>query len=69
MKKIHNERLKIILFTIFATYIIIYELMIWTLVASSVYFLHWSAWILLLGVLMSTSQLKPIYFGLDYNIK
>jgi len=63
--KIENEKFKLVLFTV---YTILYETLIWGLVAYAIYFLNWSEWTVIVGILMSGAQLKPKYFGLDYNI-
>jgi hypothetical protein len=59
------ELSKLILFTI---YTIVYECLIWGLTASAIYYLHWSEWTVLVGMIMSGSQLKPNHFGLNYSI-
>jgi uncharacterized ion transporter superfamily protein YfcC len=50
-----NVRFKLIIFLI---YTIFYECLVWGLIASAIYFLHWSEWFILLGILMSGSQLR-----------
>ena len=54
---------------LFFTYTILYEFLIWGLVASAIYFLNWSALTVLVGIFLSASQLTPEYFGLNYTIK
>jgi hypothetical protein len=63
---IKNEKFKL---TLFIIYTILYECLIWGLVASSIYYLEWSEWTVVIGILMSGVQLDPSYFGLDYEIK
>lgn len=63
---IENEKYKLLLFTI---YTIIYECLIWGLVAGAIYYLKWNEWTVIVGMIMSTSQLKPKHFGLSYKIK
>jgi len=62
---IKHERYKLFLFF---TYTILYEFLIWSLVASAIYFLNWNEWTVLVGLCMSMSQLTPKYFGLTYTI-
>jgi len=52
--------------TLFFLYSIIYECLIWGLTASAIYYLNWSEWTVLVGIIMSGAQLKPKHFGLDY---
>lgn len=61
-----NEQYKLFLFVV---YTIIYEFMVWGLVASAIYFLGWSEYTVIVGMILSGSQLKPKHFGLDYKIK
>jgi len=63
---IENEKFKLVLFTL---YTILYEILVWGLVASSIYFLNWSEWTVVVGMLMSASQLKPKHFGLKYKVE
>ncbi len=63
---IHNERFKILMFTI---YTLIYEMLVWGLVSGAIYFHNWNEWTVLVGIIMSVSQLKPKHFGLPYKIK
>jgi len=60
-----NEKFKL---TLFLIYTIIYESLIWGLVASAIYYLNWNEWTVLVGVIMSGAQLKPKHFGLPYKI-
>ena len=57
---------KIALFTV---YTIFWEAMVWGLTASSIYYLHWSEWTVVVGILMSASQLKPKHFGIETKEK
>jgi len=52
--------------TLFFLYTIIYECLIWGLTASAIYYLNWSEWTVLIGMIMSNAQLKPKHFGLNY---
>lgn len=61
---INNEKFKLILFVI---YTMLYECLIWGLVAASIYYLHWSEWTILVGIFMSSAQFKPWHFGLSYE--
>jgi len=45
----------------------LYECLIWGLVAASIYYLHWSEWTILVGIVMSSAQFKPWHFGLSYE--
>jgi hypothetical protein len=60
---IENEKFKLILFTI---YTIMYESLIWGLTASSIYYVNMDKWIILVAIVMSSAQLRPIHFGLPY---
>ena len=62
---IKYERYKLFLFF---TYTILYEFLIWGLVASAIYFLNWSKWTVVVGIFLSASQLTPEHFGLTYTI-
>jgi len=60
---IENEKFKL---TLFVVYTILYEFMIWGLVASAIYYLNWNESTVLVGIIMSGAQLKPKHFGLPY---
>lgn len=62
--KVENEKFKIAMFTI---YTILYECLVWGLTASAIYYLHFSSWLILVGIIMSGAQLKPWHFGLNYK--
>lgn len=64
MTEIQNEKFKLVLFTI---YTILYESLVWGLTAAAIYYLQWSEWTVLIGIIMSTSQFKPWHFGLNYK--
>jgi len=61
---ISNEKFKLVLFLI---YTILYECLIWGLVAASIYYLHWYWLIIIVGIIMSGAQFKPWHFGLKYE--
>ena len=61
---IQNEKFKLVLFTI---YTILYESLIWGLVAAAIYYLKWNEFTVIVGILMSSSQFKPWHFGLHYK--
>jgi len=61
-----NEKFKLSLFVI---YTLLYECLIWGLTASVIYFLQWSEWTVLVAIIMSSAQLTPRHFGLNYKIK
>lgn len=58
-----NEKFKLVLFLL---YTILYEVMVWGLVSYSIVVLKWEWYIMFLGIFMSSAQLRPIHFGLDY---
>lgn len=60
-----SEKFKLILFLI---YTIFYELLVWCLVVGAIYFLNWNEWTVLVGIFMSSAQLKPKHFGLNYKL-
>jgi len=60
-----DEKFKLMLFLF---YTILYESLVWGLVVSAIYFLNWNEWTVLVGIIMSASQLKPSHFGLEYKL-
>lgn len=60
-----NEKFKLIIFVI---YTILYETLIWGMVAGAIYYLKWNEWTVLVGIIMSGAQLKPNHFGLKYKL-
>ena len=62
--KTENERLKLVLFTV---YTLLYEFLIWGLVASAIHHLQWNEWTVLVGLFASSQQLRPKSFGLKYT--
>jgi hypothetical protein len=57
----NNDNIKVISFTIYS---LVYELLVWGMVVSAIYFLNWSKWTILTGVILSMSQLKHEHFGI-----
>ena len=64
MIEIQNEKFKLVLFVL---YTILYESLVWGLTAAAIYYLQWSAWTVVVGMIMSGSQFKPWHFGLHYK--
>lgn len=50
-----NNKFTLVLFVI---YTVFYESLVWGLTACSIYFLQWSEWTILVGIIMSSLQLK-----------
>lgn len=48
----------------FIFYTVLYEGLIWGLVAAAIFYLQWSEWTVLVGIIMSASQFQPRSFGL-----
>ena len=65
-EKVHNERFKLILFTL---YTILYEGMVWGGFVWLVIISDGSAWWFLAALILSGVQLGPKYFGLPYKLE
>ncbi len=61
-----NDKFTVVLFVI---YTIFYESLVWSLTASSIYFLHWEWPIIIVAMIMSASQLKYKSFYLHSEMK
>jgi len=48
----------------FIFYTILYEGLVWGLVAAAIFYLQWSEWTVIVGIIMSASQFQPRSFGL-----
>ncbi len=64
--KIQNEKFKLIMYLI---YTIVYEGAVWGIWISLFILYNLSGWSVIIAILMSAAQLKPNYFGLDYNLE
>jgi len=53
----------------FVIYTIIYELIIWGGVGYLLFALNWSEWTIVVGILMSSAQLKLEHFDSNYALK
>lgn len=61
-----NDKFTLVLFVI---YTIFYESLVWGLTASAIYFLHYEWPIIIVSMIMSTSQLKYKSFYLHSEMK
>lgn len=66
MEQYTNDKFTV---TLFVIYTIFYESLVWGLTACAIYFLHWHWPIIIVAMIMSTSQLKYKSFYIHSETK
>lgn len=68
MRKKKGNKLEKFKLTMFTIYTILFELIVWGLFGWAVFVNGHSGWWIAVALLLSTMQLKPKHFGLDYEV-
>jgi len=48
----------------FIVYTVFFETLVWGLVAAAIFYLQWSEWTVIVGIILASSQFQPRHFGL-----